>query len=77
MPKITLRAARVNAGLTQEQMAQRLGVTKRRVLDWETGKAKIRPGYVHAYSNITGFPVDSFLLPEEYLLKGSISDNKD
>ena len=66
MPKITLKAARVNAGLTQGQMAERLGVSMRTVVAWETGAKQMRPGYVHAYADITGFQVNDFLLPKEY-----------
>lgn len=65
MPKISLRAARINAGLTQGKMAERLGVSMRTVVAWETGEKQIRPGYVHAYADITGFSADDFLLPKE------------
>lgn len=37
--KITMRAMRVNRGLTQEQIAKMLGVTKATVINWEKGKA--------------------------------------
>lgn len=74
MPKITLKAARVNAGLTQGQMADRLGVSLRTVVAWETGEKQIRQGYVHAYSNITGFAVNDFLLPNEYAMRTGESE---
>lgn len=35
--KISLAAARVNAGLTQEKVAQKLGVAKRTIISWEKG----------------------------------------
>ena len=35
MPKITIRAARVNAGLTQDQMAEQLGVSLTTLNAWE------------------------------------------
>lgn len=38
--KITLRAARVNAGLTQAEVALALGVNIATVSSWETGKTK-------------------------------------
>lgn len=36
--KITLRAARVNAGLKQTQAAEKLGVTRDTNSNWENGK---------------------------------------
>lgn len=36
--KITLAAARVNAGLTQAQAAERLGISKATLVRWEGGK---------------------------------------
>ena len=36
--KITLKAARVNAGYTQKSASQRLGVNRLTLLNWEQGK---------------------------------------
>lgn len=36
--KITLEAARVNAGLTQEAAARALHVTKQTIVNWEKGR---------------------------------------
>lgn len=36
--KISLRAARTDKGLTQQEMATALGVTKKTVGAWESGK---------------------------------------
>lgn len=38
--KITIRAARVNAGLAQSYVAKKLGVNVATVSSWETGKTK-------------------------------------
>ena len=35
--KITLAAARVNAGLRQEDAAKLIGVSKNKLIDWEKG----------------------------------------
>ena len=40
--RITLASARVNKKLTQEQLATVLGVSKKTVQNWESGKAKPR-----------------------------------
>lgn len=37
--KIKLNAARVNAGLTQEDVAKRLGKSKNTIVSWEKGKS--------------------------------------
>lgn len=38
MPKITLRAARVNAGLSQQEAAGKIGVAVSTLRNWENGK---------------------------------------
>lgn len=35
MPKLTLKAARVNAGLTQKQAAKKLKVSNKTLCNWE------------------------------------------
>ena len=64
MPKITIEAARVNAGLTQEELANKMGVSKQTVFDWENGKREIRTAYLYALCHITGFEEDDFILPK-------------
>lgn len=39
MPKITLKAARVNAGLKQKDVAQKLGVADSTISSWERGRS--------------------------------------
>lgn len=39
--KVTLAAARVNRGLTMDDVAQQLEVTRMALYNWETGKSKI------------------------------------
>lgn len=65
MPKITIRAARVNAGLTQDQMAERLGVSLTTLNAWERGRKSIRPAYLYAICQITGFEPGDIFFPEE------------
>lgn len=63
MPKISLKAARINAGYTQEEFAAKLQVSKEAVIKWETGKTPIRFYHLAAYAVATGFSVDDFILP--------------
>ena len=64
MAKISLEAARVNAGLTQEELAQKMGVSRQSVFDWENGKRAMRPVYLYMFCGITGFTEDDILLPK-------------
>lgn len=38
--RITMKAARINKGLTQAEVAKELNVTKKTVGSWENGKTK-------------------------------------
>ena len=66
MAKITLKAARINAGLTQDGLAEKLGVSRKMIVEWELGKAEMRPAYLLAICYITGFSADDIIMPTEY-----------
>ena len=36
--QISLAAARVNAGMTQEDVAKKMGISKQTIINWEKGK---------------------------------------
>lgn len=63
---MTLKAARVNAGFTQEKAAELLGVSSRTIMLWEMGKTfpnvpaieKIQKLYDVSYSDIIFLPKD-------------------
>lgn len=67
--KITLKAARVNAGLTQKQAAAKIGVTKETISSWERRKSypntemlqKIESTYHIPYDNIIFLPSNNAL----------------
>ena len=73
MAKITLEAARVNAGLTQVQLADKMGVSRQSVIDWENGKREMRTPYLYLFCRITGFSEDDILLP----LRSTLSKPED
>lgn len=62
--KITLAAARVNAGLTQKEAATRLNVSNKTISSWENGTSfpnaqqikNICDLYVVSYDNINFLP---------------------
>ena len=58
MPKISLKAARVNAGLTQEQAAKAIGKTKQTIVNWETGKTDIKYSDLIRLSELYEMPVE-------------------
>lgn len=61
--KLTLKAARVNAGLTQTEFAEALGVSKMTVFEWENGKRRVRPVYMPLIARVTGVSVNDIILP--------------
>jgi len=63
MAKITMEAARVNAGLTQAALAEKMGVSRATVIDWESGKREIKTAYLYMFCRLTGFSEDDILLP--------------
>lgn len=66
MPKITLEAARRNVGLTQQQLAEKLDVSRELVNAWEAGRSEVKTVYLYAICHITGFNADDIILPEKY-----------
>jgi DNA-binding XRE family transcriptional regulator len=64
--RITMAAARVNAGLTQEELAAQLGVTRQTYASWEAGKAEMKTAYFIAFCQIVGFNSDDIVLPFEF-----------
>lgn len=65
MAKISMAAARVNAGLTQEEMARKLQVSRPTYASWESGKAEMKIAFFIAFCQITGFSTDDIYLPCE------------
>ena len=63
MAKIPFNAARVAAGLTQQELADKMGISRSTVNDWETGKREIRTAYLYLFCSITGFSEDDIILP--------------
>lgn len=60
---ITLRGARVNAGYTQKQIADKIGVSEITVVNWESGKNKIPAIKLKELSYLYKLKMDDFLLP--------------
>lgn len=63
MVKIPLKAARIAAGLSQQELGEKMGVSRSTVNKWEQGKTKMRTPYVYLFCYITGFAEDEIFLP--------------
>lgn len=61
--QISLAAARVNANLTQQDVAERLHVSKQTVVNWEKGKSAPTFIILNALSNLYQIPIDNIFLP--------------
>ena len=64
MPKITLKAARVNAELTLDEVAERIGKSKQSIENWENGKTPIKYSDLLKLSEIYEMPVKYIRIPE-------------
>ena len=64
MPKITLKAARVNAELTLDEAAEIMGKSKQTIVNWENGKADIRYSDLLKLSEIYEMPIEYIWIPE-------------
>ena len=63
--KISLAAARVNAKLTQSDVARKLGKTKQTIVNWENGRTVIDTANFTLLSEIYGIPHDNIFLPNQ------------
>ena len=62
--KITIEAARVNAGLTQSEAAQRANINKKTLGDYERGKRLPKVDVLNALCQIYGCTMDDIkILP--------------
>lgn len=61
--QISLAAARVNAGMTQSDVAGKMNVSKQTIINWEKGK--IVPGIpeMQMLASIYKIPQDNIFLP--------------
>lgn len=63
--QISLAAARVNAGLTQEDVARKIHVGKQTVGNWEKGRAIPSFTALNVLSDLYKIPMDNIFLPSE------------
>lgn len=63
--KITLAAARVNAGLTIRDAATRLQISDKTLSNWETGKTAPNTDKLAQLLELYGAPLEALILPKK------------
>lgn len=63
--QISLAAARVNAGMTQQEVAKKMRVSKNTVVAWESGKTEPKTSQARELSNLYKMPLDYIFLPNK------------
>ena len=66
--RISLAAARVNAELTQDEVAKKLHVGKQTVVSWEKGETEPKVSQAMALSILYNMPLNYIFLPLNHLL---------
>lgn len=61
--KIKLAAVRVNAGLSQTEIADKMGVSRITIGNWESYKVKMPEYAVQSFADICSFPRENIFLP--------------
>jgi len=57
-PKITLEAARINAGLTMKQAAPLIGVSVATLHNWEKDSSVVKVSQVNKIEEVYGYPAE-------------------
>lgn len=66
MTKISLKAARVNCGLTQKAVATKAGISEATIIRWEKGKTAPDANQLKKLCEIYGVLMDDIFLNEKY-----------
>ena len=66
--RVTLKAARINAGFTQQEAAERIGVTSDTICNWERAKRFPKALHIRQIEKVYGVPYDNLIfLPNSTL----------
>ena len=60
--KISMAAARINAKMTQEEVASAMHVTKQTIINWENGRVIPKPAQFKMFCCIVNAPEDAISL---------------
>ena len=64
-PMISLKTARVNAELTQDEAAIKIKKTKQTIVNWENGVTEIKYKDLVALSQLYDMPLEYIRLPDK------------
>jgi len=64
-PKITLRAARVNAGLTLKEAAAKIGISVATLHKWEHDSSSIKVSQIKKIEEVYQYPTDNIFFGNE------------
>ena len=68
IPKISLKAARVNAELNQQEAAELLGIDVSTLIRWEKDPRIVKSGYHEIISQVYHYPTDYIFFWSQYKL---------
>lgn len=68
MTKLTLKAARINAGLTQKDAANHLNVSNKTLWAWESGRSMPNAGKIKAICTLYRVNYDDIIFSPDNLL---------
>lgn len=61
--EMSLQALRVNANMTQQDVADRLGVSRLTVMKWESGKVEPKELVIYALAKLYNVELDDIKIP--------------
>lgn len=62
--QVSLAAARVNAGLTQQDVADKMNISKQTIVNWENGRVIPKLAQFEMLSRLYNMPKDNIFLPK-------------
>lgn len=62
---LSIKAARVEKGYSQEALAQKLGISKRTLVAWENGEVAIKPVSMYALAYVLNYNIDELRVPSK------------
>lgn len=63
MRDLSMKAARVEKGYTQEAIAEKLGISKRAYVSWELGEVTMKPYMIFSLAYILEMDADQIRVP--------------
>jgi len=72
LPKITLKAARVNAGLTQKEAAKRIGISYQTLSEYEKDASRIKLATIEKICSVYGLPSEYIFFTNYYRINSEL-----